>query len=656
MPPNGPKGGQRFNADWQPVIRVLWEELDREYWKEVAVTGPVQASKSFGALVVPTLRDVVELNYSPIVAVPEADMFSDKWDKDFKPVFEASADLQWLTPKVGSGVKGGRVKDRVTLANNLDIKVMSRGGQSTNKAGYTSPRLRVTEAAGFSQASSSDRDEEADAYRQLLGRLGAFGLRNPHRLAMIEGTLTIAEHLPWRLRGKDDDDVVISTQSRLVSPCPHCGAWISPERDQLVGWQDAQSMLQALEQAVFVCPECGLGINDDQRRKALQDLRIVHRGQEITPEGDVVGPLPETLRLFFRYSAYHNCLLDAGDTAVKEWEAAQIEEGTLERENAERDLCQKSWATPYVSTLVDNEPLDPKVVRKRRSTTPRNVLPADTKYLTVGRDCGKWSGYWAALAFRESGEILVPAYGVFDICRGPQDDEESRLYNALIEHSEQLLEGFERRDYREPMVPDRVWTDMNYLPDTVAAAIRCVGAGMKAIFQCVRGAGRSVPGNNGGYRHPLKATNETPLVGMQWHRKYDWKRRVPQTVLNSDFWIQYMQERLRVKPGRKGALTFFESDEKNGHAKFSHHLLADRLTKVWDARRGGMVEKWTQSGENHWGDCTKYGLAAGDEVGFSLRDISDLVSDEVPAARANEDSASLIDSDNWYTRMLNAAR
>src|SRR5688572_4801333 len=86
MPPDGPMGGQKFRDDWQPALGLFWDELDRGYWREVAVTAPAQASKSFGALVVPTLRDVISLGISPIVGVPEADMFADKWQKDFEPV------------------------------------------------------------------------------------------------------------------------------------------------------------------------------------------------------------------------------------------------------------------------------------------------------------------------------------------------------------------------------------------------------------------------------------------------------------------------------------------------------------------------------------------------------------------------------------------
>lgn len=643
LPESGPYGGSKFRIDRQPFTGLLFDAMDDPYWKTVVVTGPVQASKTLCGFVVPTLRDIVELRLDPIIGVPEADMASDKWDIDFVPVLEASPELRWLLPSKGPGSKGGRIKDRVTLGNGVNVKIMTRGGKATNKAGYTSPRVRITEAAGFSDG--AEKDQEADAYRQIVGRMGAFRRNDPRRSLIIEGTITVAAQLPWRARGSDDDEALISSRSRIVSPCPHCGSWISPQREHLVGWQDAESEQEAADQACFLCPECGQAIDDEQRRISMADCRLLHFGQEMTADGTVIGPMPPVTTLWFAWKAWENLLKDAADTAVAEWKAAQIEEGTLDRENAERDLCQKWHAKPYQSSLADNEPLSPQVVRKRRDGWPRGILPPDTMFVTVGRDIGQWTGWWLALAFRECGLIHVPAYGAFDICRDRSDELSTRILAALAENDELLQEGFQFDGSSRKLVPRRVWTDINFMPDDVCAAMRAAGSGLKARFQCTRGRGKSVPGNNGGYNHPKRVTTHTPLIGMQWFREWNYKRRVPETTFNSDFWTLYMQERLRTKPGKKGALAFFRADTKNEHAKLSNHLCSDQLKKKFDSKKGGLVEKWTQSGENHWGDCCKNALAAGNECGFSLRDIVEAPADEAKAW-------SLDEYDNWYAEML----
>lgn len=654
MPPSGPRGRQRFKVEWQPFVGLLWDEFDSGHWQTAAITGVVQSSKSFSGLVVPTLRDAIELRLDPIVGVPEADMFADKWDKDFKPVLEASDELRRLLPDSGPGSKGGRVKDRITLGSGefkVDIKVMSRGGQATNKAGYTSPRLHITEAAGFSEASGADKNEEADPYRQLLGRLGAFKRSDKRRFVTVEGTVTVAEQLPWRLRG-EDDDALLSSRSRILAPCPHCEAWISPEREHLIGWQDATSEQQVVDNARFVCPVCAGVIDDRQRAVCAQDYRIVHWGQEITPAGEVIGPRPPTFTLWFRWSAWHNLLLDAADTAVKEWEAAQIEDGTIDRENAERDLCQKNWAIPYRPKLDENEPLNPKLIRKRTATAPgwqRGIIPADTKALAMGLDIGEWTSWWWLLAFTNSGELHTPAYGAFDVKRSKEEDAVSRLLHALQQFNETVvLPGFPIEGSAEMWIPDAVGVDIGHLPDTVAEAMRTFGSGIKNRWKGTRGRGKSVNRpNNGSYHHPARISSAIPKIGTQWYMEPNFKRRIFEITFNADYWLKRLQEYLRPKVGRKASLTFFRSDTPNEHAKASHHLAAEKWKKERDKKTGQVVEKYVVNGDNHLSDAAKIALIMLDYLGCKMQDVP-----VQSASSALEESPE--SSGNWYLRMLSA--
>jgi hypothetical protein len=623
MPAGGPHGDEMYRDEWQPVLGVLWDELDRNYWQEVVATGPVQASKTFGVTVVPTLRDIAELKFSPILGVPEADMFADKWDRDFKPVLQASDSLRWLLPDTGSGQRGGRVRDRVTFGNGTDLKVMSRGGQATNKAGYTTPRLRITEAAGFSGASTSERDQEADSYRQLVGRLGAFDLMDPRRLVSIEGTLTVADQLPYRLRGEDDDETLISSRSRLLSPCPHCGVWISPEREHLVGWQNATNVIEAYENARFLCPSCAQEITDEQRKASIQSVRIVHHGQELTPDGEIVGPMPPTRRLWFRWSVWHNCLISIGTVAVAEWEAAQIEEGTLDRDNAERDLCQKKWATPYKPRDDATAPLNPtKLAKRTNRALQRGLLPANTQTLTIGVDLGFWRGHWAAVAFTADGRLHVVAYGVFPICDNEGDDVESKMQEALAKFDEEVvLEGFAQDGTDGALLPDAVWVDMNYKPDAVGEFVRSRGSGWDSRWKACRGRGKSIAGNNGGYYHPKQTNWSVARIGTQWYAERNPKRGILEVTLSADHWVDWMQDRLRAPKDQAGSMSLFRPDTPKEHDKFCNHLASDQISKIYDPRKGAVVEKRVHKGDNHWGDAVKEACAAADACGWRLREI-----------------------------------
>lgn len=655
MPKGGPHGQEMYQDDWQPVIGLLWDELDRNYWKEVVVTGPVQASKSFGALVVPTLRDIVELGYSPILGVPEADMFADKWDIDFKPVLQSSEELRWLLPSKGSGAREGRVRDRVSFDNGTELKEMSRGGQSTNKAGYTTPRLRVTEAAGFSDASSSSRNEEADAYRQLLARLGAFDLMDPRRLAMIEGTGTVSDALPWRLRGEDDDNedgkTPVSTQSRIVSRCPHkkCRAWISPEREHLVGWQDAKNILEAYQNARFLCPVCEKTITDAQRIASMQaDCRLVHWGQEITPAGEIIGHEPAVLRLWFRWSTWHNCLINIGTVASEEWLAAQIEEGTPDRENAERDLCQKRWAIPYKNRLAEQEHLNSKMVMRKTHDLKRNILPHDTVKFGIGVDIGDYTGWWFGIAGREEGLLHCPTYGAFDIKRNKDDDLETRLKIALNELFDSFEEGFAQDGSDGLILPDMVWIDIGYLPDWVADVVRERGDFFGNKFRCVRGRGASVKNKSGGagaaYQHPVSASSSIPVIGTQWHMRPNYDRLVPENTFNADFWKLRLASHLRISRGKKGSLTLFKAEGKNEHVKVAKHLTNEQFVRRWDSKKGAWVEEWAQTGDQHLNDSGAMALGALDEAGYQVFECEDPVVEITDSVDAQ--------ADDFYTKLL----
>lgn len=607
----GPFKNRYFRAARQPFAGLLFKELDSGLWPTVLIAGPSQSGKTLAGFVIPTLRDVIELREDVLVGVPEADMASDKWDKDFLPTLQASPALHHLIPNAGPGSRGGRIKDRVTLGNGVDIKIMSRGGQDTAKAGFTARLIRVTEAAGFSEA--SETSVEADPLRQLKARQRSF--KSDRRSLIVEGTVTVADELPIRARGRDDDDRLISTRSRIVSPCPHCEEYICPGREHLVGWLDAETEQLAGENAVYVCPACDKPIDDAMRRLSMAECRLVHWGQSVDRNGRVVGDLPPVSTLWFQWHAWHNLLLDASDIAVDEWKASQLEEGTAERENAEKELCQFVHSVPFKSRLAESEQLSPQIVRKRTDEWQKNLLPADTRLLTVGIDIGKWTSWWFATAFRENGGLHCPAYGAFDVCRSKDDDLEERLLHALKEFNDQVvLAGFAVEGGDGLRLPDGVAVDIGFQPDTIGKAVRIFGKSWSNRWMAMRGRGKSIRQNNGGYNHPTQLTDSRPKSGTRWYADWNFERGIPEVTFDADHWLLHMQDRLRIAKDKPGALTFFRADTPNEHAKVSHHLTSEQLKKTWDPEKGGLVEKWVKSGENHYGDACKMSLVMGNII------------------------------------------
>ena len=66
-------------------------------------------------------------------------------------------------------------------------------------------------------------------------------------------------------------------------PCPHCGAWVTPGRECLKGWQDAETEFAAYQEARWHCPECNGYWTEAERAQANRAGILVHKGQEVTP-------------------------------------------------------------------------------------------------------------------------------------------------------------------------------------------------------------------------------------------------------------------------------------------------------------------------------------------------------------------------------------
>lgn len=357
----GPFEGQRFRIHRQPFMRLWFDELDRQKWPRNAALGPTQSGKTLACFVIPFAFHVFERRETIIPGVPDMNVAHDKWTQDLLPVIESSPNMAPFLPVRGEGSKNGRVKTGVRFRHGPTARFMSGASRDVGRKAFTSRVLIVTEADDFDETSETSR--VADKFSELEGRCRARTIMQ--RRIYMEGTTTIETGRIW-------SEVQNGTASKIVLPCPHCGAWVSPEREHLRGWQEAETDLEALHKAHFVCPECEDPWSEADRRKANMGGVLVHKGQEVTPEGKVIGPDPSTLTFGFRWSAVNNMLLTAGDVGVDEWMARRA----TDRENAEKKLCQQVWAIPYEPPIVELIPLDREAVKRRITRLKKGVVPA----------------------------------------------------------------------------------------------------------------------------------------------------------------------------------------------------------------------------------------------------------------------------------------
>ncbi len=278
LPPGGPCAGQRFDPRTLPFTGPLLEAIGSMRWSRIALVGPAQAFKTLCAQIVLTYR-IFELHERVIFGLPDLRMANAKWQDDIWPILQASG-LDRYLPAMGSGSRGGKVTDSVQFLGHGHLRFMSAGGRASGRKGPTASVLIATEADELDVATRTGGKEPklADNLTLMEQRTNAF-MGDPRRLTLMESTATTSQGRIWReLKG--------GTDSRLACPCPHCGEYVSPDREDLRGWREAENELQAASLSYWACPRCQVRISEDDRREMNLRGILLHRGQTIERKDD----------------------------------------------------------------------------------------------------------------------------------------------------------------------------------------------------------------------------------------------------------------------------------------------------------------------------------------------------------------------------------
>lgn len=576
----------------------------------MVATGPVQSGKTLAAFVIPTMYHLFEIGETVIVGLPSMDMAADKWKKDFAPAIEASR-YRDLIPKSGTGSRGGTFTS-MTFANGATLRFMSGGGGDKKRAGYTARVVVITETDGMDEAGEVSR--EADKITQLEARTESYGEQS--RIYM-ECTVSIERGRTWQ-------EYTQGTRSRIVVRCRACDAWVTPEREHLVLWQDADNKLAAKAAARFACPSCGVTWSDDDRRVANEGALLVHRGQEVTPDGVIVGPAPETDTLGFRWSAFNNLFQKTGDFGAKEWGAVK----SADPDNSEKALRQFTWCLPVEADTKDSVPLDQDVICRRRSKTGRGKVPDGTDCITVGVDVGDHVGWYVAIAWQDNANGVIIDYGAFDISSRDLTPPVAIL-SALRGRYDVFEAGWDGRQ------PDAVWVDS--------------GHEHKAVYTFTREAGKRYRPTKGhgvrqermtAYDSPRKLARDTPVIGDGWHVAYQAADQIWLIHVNSDHWKTRAHQYLTAQAGHGGSLVLFDAPPQE-HLTFARHVTAERKVDEFVPGKG-TVTRWVRDRrQNHYLDCLHQAIAAADHLGVKPTEASAIRSTPQPKQFSKQKAAAL---------------
>jgi phage terminase large subunit GpA-like protein len=597
--PKGPSRGSRWRPDVQPFNVPVLAALDDDRWPRKALVGCVQSGKSFLGLGAESLFWLFEHRESVILAAPTIKICRDKFMGEVLPVIAASRYRVFL-PRRGAGSEGGFAEE-LLFGNGARLKFMSAGGGDENRSSYTARVVLLTEVDKMDTASALSR--EADPVRQIENRTGRYPA--DERRIYLECTVSVPHGRIWT-------EFLAGTGSQLLCPCPHCRKYVLPEREHLLGWQQAASKEVARRLAHFACPACGVAITAAERRRMVTRAVVVHRGQTVNARGRAVGDPPDVDTLSIRWTAFHNLFWTAGELGAREWSARVAPD----YDAAEREMFQFVWVMPWQPPLLDTSPLDPHVIRKRvaAESLTCGVVPQDAERLTMGIDLGKRLGHWVLVAWRPDARGHLVDYGRFDIA-GDTMDIARAVLAALSDLREQVIEPGWRKPGGELLIPNPVSIDAGYMPEAVYEFCRQAGR------RYIPALGRGLSAYDRRYRtytHPTKLGAAVRAIGQEYYISWMPTERLFRADVCADFWKTWLHDRLRTPAGEPGAFELYQSRDPNQHITWSQHITAERPREIFIEGVGEKVIWERARKANHYLDATYNACWAGHLAGVRL--------------------------------------
>jgi phage terminase large subunit GpA-like protein len=368
--------------------------------------------------------------------------------------------------------------------------------------------------------------------------------------------------------------------------CPECGDWITLERDNLVGWQDAGTEGEAERGACWRCLTCQKTFDDAARAKAHRRAVLVHRGQTVDNDGAVLGAFPDTSTLGFRWSAGNNLFLSAAFLAGEEWRALRV----ADKDGANRKLCQQSWVVPPPLVKDFDEAITIESIEERSNASPRGLVPAWAQLITVGCDLGKRIHHWVAVAWALNGDGHVIDYGVVDT-HSDRLGEERGIENGLEQVNDLTANGW------------TVTGSGNVMRLTAGGADsggpawdRFVHAFCKRHpkFVATKGVGVTQEERRRHYTAPRSTGNIVLKVGDQYHWvRLKHPRGTNLLEFNTDHFKTWVHLRLQTPDGEPGTLRIFGTPAE--HRSFAAHLASEQ--EIIDRETG--LPRWVRINRNN---------------------------------------------------------
>jgi hypothetical protein len=449
--------------------------------------------------------------------------------------------------------------------------------------------LVVTETDGMDEAGGGSR--EADKITQLEGRTRAFGDR-----ARVYLECTVSHRGGPDLAGVHEGDAEPDRPAVPALPGVR-----HPEREHLVGWQDAPSDAAAAAGPAWPAPAAARPGTSRSGSPPTPTPCSCTAARSRSTTGALTGTPPATDTFGFRWTAVNNLLVGLGVVAKDEWKASRADP---DEENADKAMRQFVWALPSEAGTVDLNQLDAQVIAQRVTEDPPKRVPSGAELVSVGVDVGKHLCHWVAVAWRPDGSPHLIEYGRLEV-PSAELAEERALLAALRQFRDEVCAAGWESDVGE-LTPALTLVDSGWQTDVVYAFCRESGAG----WHPAKGFGHSRYERGRIYKPPRSKDRAIAFVGEGYHVARLTAKRTRLFDVNADHWKSRLHDGLRTPVGAAGAVTLYKAEAAR-HLTLGKHLTAEK--QVRDFLPGvGEVTRWEAlHRNNHLLDACCLALVAG---------------------------------------------
>jgi phage terminase large subunit GpA-like protein len=388
----------RWNPDAVPYLVEPMRALSGRRYRTVAIVGPGQSAKT-------TVAENWLLH--SVATSPASFLWYMQTDEGVTAYVKGR-----INPMVDAHDK---------MRERIGLRVVDDSLHFKRFRGMTIEFLSANEGNLINKSAPRIVADEIDAYPPSLGDVKA--LLDVRRQAYDPGSMLLALSHPDRAEGLDPAKWTAGIMSVYADsdrrvwywPCPHCGAWSSPNpwgsRVMAIDYP-AEAALDEIEAAArLVCPVNGCLIEDGERHQMNRRGRWIGNGQAIDEDGEVTGELVSTSTAgFWIVGAMSPFVLGGiGGLARARVRAERDHLAALDDDTRKtlRTVMAKQWGVPY-SPPRQIGTIDPAVLADRAEPTlTLGLVPAGVRFLTVAVDCQLGHFDWLARGWGVAGESWI---------------------------------------------------------------------------------------------------------------------------------------------------------------------------------------------------------------------------------------------------------